>query len=442
MSLALNRREFIHKTAIATSAAGLASASYDRILGANERINVAFLGCGRMGRHNVSVQKRINDINIAALCDVYEPNLNEAAKMVDSSVKTTKDFRTVLDNKDIDAVVISSPDHWHALMTTLACEAGKDVFVEKPASVTIAEGRRMVDVARRTNRIVQVGTMQRSSPVFEKVVKIVQNGALGDISFVRTWIVGNEYPGGIGNPADEAAPGNLDWDLWLGPAPKRSFNWNRFGVGDRWSTFRYFWDYAGGMMTDWGVHLIDIVLWAMQEKAPKSVMAAGGKFYLRDNRETPDTLQITYQFDNFVLTFANQVCNDRGIDGQGYGIEFYGSEASLFVDRGGYKVMPQEGGRFKRAKMPDDAPLKFNSRDSGNDAHAENFIHAIKTREMPICDIETGHRSTSICLLGNIAYRTGERLEWNAENELIKNSDAANKLLSYDYRDPWKLPEA
>lgn len=438
----INRRTFVKNSALAAAATSLTAAMSKNVLGANERLNVAIIGCGRMGQYNLEVQKGTGLVNIAAVCDVYEPNLQQAVGLTGGKAQAYKDFRHILDRQDIDAVVIASPDHWHALQTTLACEAGKDVFVEKPASVTVAEGRRMVQVARRTGRIVQVGTMQRSSEVFQNAVKIVQSGVLGPISFVRTWIVGNEYPDGIGNPPDEAAPANLDWDMWLGPAPKRPFNWNRFGVGDRWSTFRYFWDYAGGMMTDWGVHLIDIVLWAMQEKAPQAVMAAGGKFFLQDNRETPDTLNINYQFDKFVLTFSDQVVSGRGIDGQGYGIEFYGTNASLFVDRGGYKIMPEEGGRFDRSKMPDGVPMKFSSSDGGNDAHAKNFINAIKTRELPICDIEIGHRSTSICLLGNVAYRSGERLEWDAEKEVVKNSVKANALLSYEYRSPWKLPPA
>jgi len=437
----VNRRNFLKGTAAMAATTTLAS-SYKKILGANDRINIAMIGCGRMGRGNIDVQQRTGLTHITAVCDVYQPHLDKAVNMVSGTVKSYTDFRHILDRQDVDAVVISTPDHWHALMTTLACEAGKDVFVEKPASVTVAEGRRMADVARRTKRIVQVGTMQRSSPVFQRVVNIVQSGALGEISMVRTWIVGNEYPDGIGNPPDESPPDNLDWDLWLGPAPKRPFNWNRFGVGDRWSTFRYFWDYAGGMMTDWGVHLLDIVLWAMGEPVPKIVNAVGGKFYLKDNRETPDTLQVSYQFDKFVATFSNQVINDRGIDGQGYGIEFYGTRASLFVDRGGYKVMPQEGGRFDRQLMPEDTPMRYNSHDSGNETHARDFINSIKTREKPISDIEIGHRSTSICLLGNIAYRTGEQLEWDADQEKIANSESANELLETDYRDPWKLPEA
>lgn len=194
-------------------------------------------------------------------------------------------------------------------------------------------------------------------------------------------------------------------------------------------------------MTDWGVHLIDIVLWAMNEKAPKVVQSTGGKFFLQDNRETPDTLHVSYQFDNFVLTFTNQECNDRGVDGMGYGIEFYGSSASLAVDRGGYKITPQEGGKFDRSNMPDGLAMKYNSRDGGNEAHAKNFLECIINRQPPICDIETGHRSTSICLLGNIAYRTAERLEWDGEKEIFTNSEKANEYKSREYRSPWKLPE-
>ncbi|RPI03072.1 MAG: gfo/Idh/MocA family oxidoreductase [Calditrichaeota bacterium] len=437
MSFTMNRRNFV-KTA---SAATLSASMYSRVLGANERLNVAVIGCGRMGQHNISVQKGTGLVDVTAVCDVYESNLQEGMNLA-GKAKAYRDFRPILDDHSIDAVVIATPDHWHALMTTLACEAGKDVFVEKPACTTLAEGRRMVQIARRTGRIVQVGTMQRSSPVFQNVVNIVQSGVLGKISIVRTWLVTNDYPNGIGSPEDSQPPANLDWDLWLGPAPERPFNWNRFGVGDRWSTFRYFWDYAGGMMTDWGVHLLDIVLWAMNEKAPSSISAVGGKFYLKDNRETPDILHIAYQFDKFVVTFSNQEANDRGIDGLGYGIEFYGSAASLFVDRGGYKIMPQEGGRFERSQMPNNLPLKYSSSDSGNDAHARNFIDCIKSRKLPISDIETGHRSTSISILGNIAYRTGEKLIWDAEKEKTTNSESANALLEPSYRAPWKLPSA
>ena len=437
MSLSMNRRDFV-KTA---SAATLGASLYNRVLGANERVNVAVIGCGRMGQHNISVQNGTGLAEVIAVCDVYEPNLREGQKRA-ARAQAYRDFRHILDDKNIDAVVIATPDHWHALMTTLACEAGKDVFVEKPAYTHLFEGRRMVQVARRTGRIVQVGTMQRSSPVFQNVVKIVQSGALGKISLVRTWLVGNDYPNGIGAPADCPPPADLDWDMWLGPAPMRPFNWNRFGVGDRWSTFRYFWDYAGGMMTDWGVHLLDIVLWAMKEKAPRAISAVGGKFCLNDNRETPDTLTVAYQFDNFIAEFTNTEANDRGIDGQGYGIQFYGTNASLICDRGGYRILPQEGGRFKRSDLPDGLPLKFSSGDGGNDAHARDFINSIKTRNLPISDIEIGHRSTAISVLANLAYRTGDKLLWDAEAERAINSEKANALLSVEYRAPWKLPHA
>ena len=228
-------------------------------------------------------------------------------------------------------------------MTVMACQAGKDVYVEKPTSVAIGEGRRMVEAARKYSRIVQVGTQQRSATHFQKAVELVRSGRLGQISMVRCWNVGNTAPEGIGNPPDSDPPADLDWDFWLGPAPKVPFNPNRFGVfPDVWSYFRYFWDYAGGMMTDWGVHLIDIVQWAMNVDAPQSVSTAGGKFALTDNRDTPDTILATYRYPGFIMTYENRSANGRQINAHGYGIEFYGTNGTLFVDRSGYDLAPEQ----------------------------------------------------------------------------------------------------
>ena len=245
------------------------------------------------------------------MCDVYGANLAKAAALAPKAAQV-KDFRAVLDDKDIDAVIIGTPDHWHALMTVMACQAGKDVYVEKPTSVAIAEGRKMVEAARKYNRVVQVGTQQRSAKHFQQAAKLVQDGGIGKVAAVRCWNVGNQSPDGIGNPPDGEPPADLDWDLWLGPAPKRPFNANRFGVvPTNFSYFRWFWDYAGGMMTDWGVHLIDIVQMAMKVDAPTSVSAVGGKFCLTDNRETPDTILASYQYPGFVMTYENRTTNGR-----------------------------------------------------------------------------------------------------------------------------------
>src|SRR5690606_4589479 len=293
---------------------------------------------------------RLDDVDIVAVCDVYAPNLDEGTKLVldrrGTAPRQVTDFRQILDDTAIDAVIIGTPDHWHALQTVMACQAGKDVYVEKPTSVAIAEGRKMVEAARKYKRIVQVGTQQRSAAHFQQAVTLVRSGIIGTVTAVRCWNVSNQAPEGIGNPPDSDPPEGLDWDMWLGPAPKRPFNPNRFGVYPNvFSYFRYFWDYAGGMMTDWGVHLIDIVQWAMDVDAPLAVSAVGGKFCLTDNRETPDTLIASCQYPGFVMTYENRTCNAREINGHGYGIEFYGSDGTLFVGRGGFEIVPEKRSR-------------------------------------------------------------------------------------------------
>src|SRR5215470_11261922 len=332
MNNGIERRDFI-KQSIAT--VGVAASSSANILGANDRIRVGVIGPGRQGRGVMKMFMKNPDAQIVALCDVFQPNLEFAVKDAKlEGVETYKDFRKILDRKDIDTVIVAPPDHWHALQTVMACQSGKDVYVEKPISVTVDEGRKMVEAARKYNRVVQVGTQQRSGDHFQKAAEIIRGGKLGKITFVRTWNLGNQTPNGIGSPPDGNPPDGLDWDMWLGPAPKRPFNANRFGVNpDRWSTFRWFWDYAGGMMTDWGVHLLDIVQWAMNVEYPVRVSATGGKLVLQDNRETPDTLFVTFQYPGFICTYENRECNGSSINGQGYGIMFHGTEGTLYVNR-------------------------------------------------------------------------------------------------------------
>jgi predicted dehydrogenase len=377
------------------------------------------------------------EFRIAAVCDVYEPHLEQAHQ--DSGGDKHKDFREILDREDIDVVVASSPDHWHPLMTVMACQAGKDVYVEKPISVAVAEGRKMVEAAREYNRVVQVGTQQRSGSHFQHAVRLVRDGELGPITAIRTWNVGNNSPEGIGNPPDSEAPSNLDWEMWLGPAPRVPFNYNRFGVEPgRWSTFRYFWDYAGGMMTDWCVHLLDIVQWAMEVDAPKQVSASGGKWVMKDNRETPDTLSATFQYSNFICNYENRACNGRSINEHGYGIEFYGTEGTMFLDRSGFEILPERRQVGERSVARMYAMRVERTNDSNHD-HVRDFLDCIKTRQKPISDIEVGHHSTAPCLLANISYLLGRSLEWDAEAEVVVGDDEANGMLDRAYRSPWKL---
>src|SRR5580700_8553105 len=304
-----DRREFLKS---AGAAALTTSLFTGKVRGANDKIAAAFIGMGKMGRANLHFAMGQENLVPVAVCDVFQRNLDWAVRDSKNQAKPYRDFREVLADKSIDIVCISTPDHWHAYMTVEACKARKDVYVEKPICVVVDEGVKMVEAARKYERVVQAGTMQRSAAHFKKAVEIVRSGALGQLTFVRTWNYGNEPQEGYGNPPDIEPPSTLDWDMWLGPAPKVPYNANRFGVDPEdkyFSSFRWFWDYAGGMMTDWGVHLLDIVQWAFDEAMPRSATASGGKFYLRDNRETPDTLQVTFEYPGFLAVYENRESN-------------------------------------------------------------------------------------------------------------------------------------
>jgi|YelNatPaOPRAMG01_1025707.scaffolds.fasta_scaffold00005_55 predicted dehydrogenase len=440
----VDRREFLKRSAAAAVGLGLSATPEGRedtlsrkrrAASANDRIVVGFIGCGGMGRANIRYFKEQPDVEIAAVCDVYQPHLDQALALAGERAKAYRDFRRLLEQKDIDAVVISTPDHWHALQTILACQAGKDVYVEKPLALTIVEGRRMVEYARRYNRVVQVGTMQRSGKHFQQAVKLVQSGILGKVTRVRTWTAGNSSPQGIGNPPDSDPPPGLDWDMWLGPAPYHPYNKNRCIYN-----FRWFWDYSGGKLTDWGTHLLDIVLWAMNVRAPIAVSACGGKWALEDNRETPDTLEVVYEFPGFVCSYSDQEVNARGIDQQGYGIQFYGTEGTLFVSRSGFWLYPElkEGEEEQRVGR---VPILQRGSSPMNEPHVRNFLDCVRSRQKPICDVEIGHYSTTVAHLGNIALWSGQRILWDAEQERITNVPEANRFLSREYRKPWILPD-
>jgi len=443
----LDRREFMKKAALGTAAAGIGFPALGKAAqtAASDRVRVGVIGTGQQGRGDLREFARQPDAEIVAVCDVYKPNLELGLKDSGGKAQTYSDFRQVLDRKDIDAVIVGTPDHWHPLVMVEACKAGKDVYVEKPICHTVDEGILMVEAARKYNRVVQVGTQQRSGIHFQKAVKLVQDGFIGKVSFVRTWNYANEYPRGIGNPPDSNPPADLDWNAWLGPAPKVPFNWNRFGpdpnIAPRWSTFRYFWDYAGGYMTDWGVHLIDIVQWAMQVEAPSVIAGMGGKYYIQDNAETPDTLQVTYEYRNpdFVCVYENRWDNANSMYDKSYGIEFHGADGTLFVDRSGFEVFPETRRRGKE-EAARTASMQMKSANNSHLDHVRNFLDCMKSRQRPISDIEIGHRSTSACLLGNVAFRSRERIEWDVKDQkLVSGGGKAQQYVARNYRAPWKL---
>ncbi|HWR54269.1 MAG TPA: Gfo/Idh/MocA family oxidoreductase [Bryobacteraceae bacterium] len=423
-----DRRAFLK-----TAGASVAASTFftPRVWGANDSIAVAFIGTGVMGTENLQAAVG-KGARVAAVCDVYQPNLERAAaaaRKLGQQPREVRDFRQILADRSIDAVCISTPDHWHPYMAIEACKAGKDVYVEKPACLGINEGRMMIEAARKYNRVVQAGTWQRSGAHFQKACEIVRSGGIGKIAFCRTWIYNNMPQSGIGNPPDGTPPAGLDWDLWLGPAPARQFNPNRFGVyPDAYSYFRHFWDYAGGHVTDSGVHMIDIVQMAFGDVMPRSVSAVGGKFWLTDDSETPDTLQVSFEYPGFLGSWEHRVNNTEATKARLMGISFHGSLGTLYVDRSLFRLTPEEKSGIQPVEMkrgPDPHPL-----------HWANFLDCVRTRQRPNSDIETCVRSSYACLLGNASYRSKLRLDWDGRKVV---QESAKPYLHREYRSPWKL---
>ncbi len=424
------RRDFL-KTA---GAAFTTSIFTGNVKGANDRIAGAFIGVGVMGSENLDVASKQPGVAVTAVCDVFQPNLERAmalAKRNGHEAKEVKDFRQILADKSVDFVCVSTPDHWHPYMAVEACKNGKDVYVEKPVCLAINEGKAMIQAARKYNRVVQAGTWQRSGEHFQKACEIVRSGQLGQVAFGRTWIYSNERKEGIGNPPDSAPPTGLDYELWLGPAPDRPFNPNRFGVYPRsYSYFRWFWDYAGGQLTDSGVHMLDIFQMAFDEAMPKAITAMGGKFWFTDNRETPDTLQVTYEYPGFLGSWEHRCNNTDGQTSRLMGISFYGTKGTLYVDRSLYRVTPDRGSDLEASEMKRVA--------NPHPLHWVNFLECVRTRQRPNSDIEKCVRSSATCLLGNASYRSKLRLDWD-ETKMEVAQKEANRYLIREYRKPWKL---
>lgn len=448
-----NRRQFIKKSLEAgVAAAGLAALapgaanaqtaqSNNNVIGANDRLRVGLIGCGGQGRGDLRQMLRIKNVECVALCDVDDEQTGRAQKMVEGEPEQhpallTRDFRRVLDMKDLDAVIIGTPDHWHALPTILACQAGKDVYVEKPLSISIAEGRAMVNAARRHNRIVQMGTQQRSATHYKDAVDYVRSGKLGKIRVVRTWAYQN-WMGNIAPVPDSAPPASVDYEMWLGPAVKRPFNKNRFHFN-----FRWYWDYSGGLMTDWGAHMIDIANWGMNVKAPLSAAAVGGKFGFPDDaEETPDTQQVIWSYPDYSMIWEHATAIGRGPEARDHGVAFHGNNGVLVVDRRGWEVYPESERVDGRAKYKDPGlPRQQSANEDYHFLHVKNFVDCVRSRQLPRSDVEIGHNSMIACHLGNIAYRLGRQIRWDVENENFIGDDDARGYLLRPYRAPWKLP--
>ncbi len=433
------RRTFLNTTAKAAAGIGAASvfpweaiANSKSLISANDKINVGVIGINGMGWSDSQSFRKMPEINIAALCDVDDNVLNyrkyELAKN-GIQTKTYSDYRKMLENKDLDVIIIGTPDHWHCLQMVEACEAGKDVYVEKPVGNSIEECNVMVGAQKKYNRAVQVGQWQRSMPHMVDALNFIKSGKLGKIRTVKAWA----YQGWMTNietKPDGPAPIGVDYDKWLGPATKRPFNPNRFHFN-----FRWFWDYAGGLMTDWGVHLIDYALLGMDAKFPKSAVALGGKYAYPDGaHETPDTLATVYEFDGYNMIWEQAQSISNGNYGKDHGMSYIGNNGTLVLWRGGWEVIPDE-------KRMEAVPVQPN-KGSGLDQHTSNFIQAVKSRDFTklTCPIQAGAHVATVCQMGNISYKTGNKVTWDAANSKFYE-EKANALMSAKYNNGYKMPK-
>jgi predicted dehydrogenase len=430
-----SRRKFITSASAIVAGASLSSVlpstvtAFPRQLSAADTIRVGAIGINGMGWADLNAVLKNPGVECIALCDVDKNVLDKrAAELAAKGIKanTYGDYRQMLDDKSIDAVVIGSPDHWHCLMMADACQAGKHVYVEKPIGNSIAECRSMVAAQQRYQRVVQVGQWQRSQKHFRDAIEFVHSGKLGKIGLVKVWGYFNYGTPLVDLPNSPTPPG-VDYDKWLGPAPKRPFNANRFH-----GKFRWYWDYAGGIMTDWGVHLLDYALLGMKAGAPKSIIASGSMAF-NFGVDAPDTLTTVFEFDHFNIQWEHAIGYGAGIYSREHGIAFMGANGTLILDRNGWEVVPQ-------AQKMEAVPLRKSS-DNGLDLHARNFIEVIRSgkTEGLNAPIEVGARVAILSQMGNIAYRTGKKINWNEEKGKFDDTQA-NKLIGKEYHNGYKMP--
>lgn len=460
MSIKTNRKKFLKMASATIAGLSLASANAfplidtkRTIIGSNERVRVGFIGVGNRGTQLLRTFMKNPNCEVAALCDIYKPlttrnysqvnerylKLHRIPKMGENFGSATErytDYRKLLENKSIDAVCIATPDHWHALQTIDAIKAEKDVYVEKPMSKTITEGRIMINAARNSKQIVAVGLNRRAAPLYQKLAQEIPAGKIGTVSFAQTCHVSNMFPNGIGKMKPEAPPEDFDWDMWLGPRAYRPYQYNIAPYMFRW------WDDYANQISNNGVHFLDLIRWMLNEKAPTAISAHGGKFVIDDDRTIPDTMSVTYEFASGRIVTINIL---EGSSGSfipfGY-IELRGTKGNIYTHENDYKLVPATAGQFQSFDKPmqeenfsiNDPKLKDSTTNLIN-----NFLECIKTRKQPLATLEDGHLSTTMAHLGTIAMKTKQRLVWDAQKERFTNSVEANKHLHYKYRAPWKL---
>lgn len=424
----ITRRSFVKHTSTALAGLSMACATgKSRIIGANDRLNVATVGLRNMGWSDTKQLMRTGQVNIVGLCDVDSEILAEKAEAVGEEQgrkpKTYSDFRKLLDDREVDAVVVATPDHWHGIIAIRACQAGKHVYVEKPCAHNVHECRMIAEAAKRYNRVVQHGTQQRSGTHFQRAKEYVQSGKLGKIGMVRTWAILGR--GSIGKKPATDPPAHIDYDRWLGPATKRPYTENRCHYN-----WRFMWDYGTGDMGNWGVHWLDIALWSMNLGWPQAVSSSGGIYIYDDDKETPDTQLATYEYPNLTLVWELRMWSRRGVEGRGTGTGFYGDQQTLIVNRGGYQVYGKDNQELiEEVKKSNDSDLD----------HKLDFIDSIRNNRSPIADISSGQISAGVAILGNVAFLAGEKIRYTPGDDSLVNR-SKNHLLTREYRNKWKLP--
>ena len=453
-----NRRKFIKQSVLSTAGLSIGNEVFSapfsqKVLGSNNKIRVGFIGLGNRGSQLLNWFMENDDVEIAAFCDVYEPYISRDRSLVSkkylemgkvpkmneslsSNVKRYRDYRELLAQKDIDAVCISTPDHWHALQTIHSFEAGKHVYVEKPLTITIQEGREMINAQKKYGKVCAVGLNRRGSPIYQELVQKVQEGLIGKVTTARAQRTSNMFPNGIGILKPAAPPKDFDWNMWLGPRDFRPYQYNMAPYFFRW------WKEYSSQMGNWGVHYMDVIRWMMGESAPMAITANGGKYAVQDDRNIPDTMEVLFEMPSkAIIKFSIHEANGGGVI-MGGEVELNGSKGNLIASQEGYEITPSRSGQFQswdNLVAPSDKKLNGLGSNDSTFNLIRNFLDCIKTGQEPLCTLEEGHRSTCFAHLANISLELRQRIEWDPIQEKITNNEKANDFLHYEYRAPWKL---
>ncbi len=444
-----NRREFIKKVtattagiAIGGTAFGFSAKSYNRIIGANELIRLATIGVNSRGNSMGKTIAEQKNAEVGTVCDVDERAIPKAIKNLmganpKSNPKSEKDCRKVLADKSIDAIYIATPDHWHAPLTIMGCQAGKHVYVEKPLSHNPNEGEMAIAAARKYNKVVQMGAQRRSAPLITEGIKKLHEGIIGRVYMAKTWYTNNRKttflkPGTV--------PAWLDYELWQGPAPRKPYQEGLIHYDWHW-----FWHWGTGEALNNGTHEVDVARWGLGVDYPIRVSSVGGRYQFKDDWETPDTQAIIIDYPGRIsLIWENRSSNGRKIEGQDRGIIFYGEKGSLDTGHDGYKIYDQEGKLLQDVKPTETSTASLQGRNTASPSlgldslHVADFLDAIKNNRRPNCDVELGHKSTVAMQLGNISWRLGRDLKIDPKNGHIIGDKEGAKLWSREYAKGWE----